>query len=254
MTFAKRCLAAALMLAALPARADLKAAQQAYAKLLSTYVNARGVRYATWRTSGDDLKRISEVVMIYRSTATSTLEPKETEALLINLYNAKILETVLLLNPSGSFRNLSKGLSQNEIFHRKAVVVDGKALSLDDLEKRLRQEFKDPRVHFALNCAARSCPPIRNEPYTGVRVDDQLDDATRAYLASPGAVEIETKHGETIIRTTMLFDWYADDFKAAGGTLGFLKTYGTPEIAEAASAKRVKVEYRPWDWGLNVAP
>jgi hypothetical protein len=243
-----------LAAAALPARADLKAAQAAYAQLLTTYVSARGVRYATWRTSGDDLKRISEVVMIYRSTDTKTLEPNERKALLINLYNAKILETVLLMNPSGTVRFLSKGLNPNEIFHRNALLLDGRPVSLDDIEKKLTTEFEDPRIHFALNCGSRSCPPIRGEPYAAVRIDDQLDDASRAYLASPGAVEIKTAHHDTTIRTTVLFDWYKDDFKHFGGTIAFLKAYGTPEIAEAASRKNVKIEYQPYDWSLNVAP
>jgi hypothetical protein len=192
--------------------------------------------------------------MIYRSTPTKTLEPNERKALLINLYNTKVLETVLHMNPSGSIRALSKGPSANEIFRRNAMALDGKAASLNDVQKRLSEEFKDPRIHFALNCAARSCPPLRGEPYSGARIDAQLDDAARAYLALPGAVRIERDGGRTILRTTILFDWYENDFKASGGTLGFLKTFGPPEVVEAASAKGVRVEYQPYDWSLNVAP
>jgi uncharacterized protein DUF547 len=247
-------IAAALLAAALPARADLKAAQAAHAKLLTTYVSARGVRYAAWRTNGDDLKRISEVVMIYRSSDLKSLEPNERKAVLINLYNTKILETVLLLNPSGSIRALSKSLRPNEIFHRKALILDGKVATLDDLEKRLLTEFNDPRIHFALNRSARSCPALRGEPYVGNRVEDQLEDATRAFLATPGVVTIDKSHRTTVIRTSMLFDWYKDDFKKLGGTLGVLKQFGPDAVVEAASAKDVKVEYQPWDWSLNVAP
>ena len=248
--------AAAAMVAhtALPARADLKAAQAAHAKLLTTYTSARGVRYATWRTNGDDLKRISEVVMIYRSTDLKPLDANERAAVLINLYNTKILETVLLLNPSGTFRALSKKLRPNEIFHRKAVVLDKKAASLDELERRIMAELKDPRIHFALNPAARSAPPLRGEPYVGNRLDDQLEDAARAFLATPGVVTIEKSGHTTVIRTSALFDRYKDDFKGLGGTLGVLKKFGSDSVVEAASAKDVKVEYRPWDWSLNVAP
>ena len=251
-----RCLAiaAALTLAALPARADLKAAQAAHSKLLTTYASARGVRYAAWRTNGDDLKRISEVVMIYRSTDLKALDPHEREAVLINLYNTKILESVLLLNPSGSIRALSKALRPNEIFHRKAVLLDGKPASLDELEKHLMNEFKDPRIHFALNSAVRSCPPLRGEPYVGNRIDDQLDDAARSFLATPGVVTIEKDHRTTVIHTSRLFDRYKDDFKSAGGTLGLLRKFGSDEVVEAASGKDVKVVYQPWNWSLNVAP
>ncbi|HEX4824495.1 MAG TPA: DUF547 domain-containing protein [Candidatus Polarisedimenticolaceae bacterium] len=243
-----------MLVAAVPAHADLKAAQAGHAKLLTTYVTGHGVRYATWRTNGDDLKRISEVVMIYRSADLKTLEPHEREAVLINLYNTKILETILLLNPSGSIRALSKALRPNEIFHRNALLVDGKPVSLDELERRLVKEYKDPRIHFALNSSARSCAPLRAEPYYGNKIDDQLDDATRAFLATPGVVTIDTSHHTTVIKTSTLFDWYKDDFKPLGGTLGVLKKFGSEAVAEAASAKDVKVEYQPWDWSLNVAP
>jgi hypothetical protein len=240
-------------LAVLPAAADLKAANAAYAKLLAKYVTARGVKYASWRANGDDLKLISEVGMMCRSTESKELEPNERKALYINLYNAKVLETVLLQNPSGSFRALSKPLRPNEIFERPAMVLDGKTISLNDLEKRLRDEFKDPRIHFAVNCASRSCPPIRVEPYSGTRVEDQLDDAARAFLATPGAIEIKTARDTTTLRVSKIFDWYADDFKKVGGALAFIAMYGPKDAADAAAARKTKLEFQPYDWALNVA-
>lgn len=253
--FAIRAAAALLVaaMAALPAAADLKAANAAYGKLLSKYLTERGVRYAAWRANGDDLKRISEIVMIYRSTASKELEPNERKALFINLYNVKVLETVLLENPSGSFRSLSKWLRPNEIFERPAMVFDGKSTSLNGLEKRLREEFKDPRIHFAINCASRSCPPIRVEPYSGARIEDQLDEATRAFLAAPGAIAITTSHGDATLRVSAIFDWHADDFKKVGGALPFIAMYGPQEASDAAAARKTKLAFQPYDWALNVA-
>jgi hypothetical protein len=242
-----------LAMAIAPVAADMKAANAAYAKLLSKYLNSRGVRYAAWRTSGDDLKLISEVVMIYRNAEVKELEPDARKALYINLYNAKILETVLLQNPSGTIRSLSKPINPNEIFNRDAMPFDGKNISMNELEKKLREEFKDPRIHFAINCAARSCPPIRGEPYTPERVDVQLDDATRRYLASPGAIDLRTKRNDTTLVVSQLFYWYKDDFKPVGGVLSFIKAYGPKEAADAAASRKTKLDYRPWDWGLNVS-
>jgi hypothetical protein len=240
-------------MAALPAAADVKAANAAYGKLLAKYLSARGVKYASWRANGDDLKLISEVVMIYRNTDTRELDPNERKALLINLYNAKVLETVLLQNPSGSIRALSKWLRPNEIFERPALMLDGKVLSLNGLEKRLREEFSDPRIHFAINCASRSCPPVRVEPYAGPRIEDQLDAATRAFLAAPGAIELTTSRGETTLSVSTLFDWYADDFKAVGGALPFIGMYGPKEAADAAGSRKTKLAFQPYDWSLNVS-
>lgn len=244
---------AALALAYLPAAADMKAAHAAYGKLLARYVTARGVKYAAWRASGDDLKTVSEVVMQFRSAETKDLQPDERKALYINLYNGTVLELVLFQNPIESIRSLSKKLSPGEIFSRKVMAFDGKGTSLNDLEKRLRTEFDDPRIHFALNCASRSCPPLRSEAYVPARLDAQLDDATRAFLASPGAVVVKTAGGKTTISVSKLFDWYADDFKASGGVLAFVAKYGPPEAAEAAASGKARLEFQEYDWGLSAA-
>ena len=191
--------------------------------------------------------------MIYRTADLKALEPYERKALLINIYNAKVIETVLLQNPSGSFRALSKGPSENEIFHRNAVALEGKPVSLNDLEKRLQSEFQDPRIHFAINCASRSCPPVRAEPYSAERLDAQLDDATRAFLASPVGLVVKTSGRHKTLGASRIFDWYKDDFKSSGGILKFIATYAPDEAAQVASSGKAKLELQPYDWGLNVS-
>ena len=245
--------AVVLAFAASSASADLAAATNAYGKLLSRYVTPRGVTYDSWRASGSDIKTLSEVVMMYRSTDPKPLEPNDRKALYINLYNAKILEAVLLGNPKGSIKELSKGLNPLEIFNRAGLNFDGKAISLNDLEKKLRDEFKDPRVHFAVNCASKSCPPIRPEPYAAATLDAQLDDSARKYLASPGAVEARTDGGKTKVVSVKIFDWYADDFKASGGPLAFIQKFGPPSVTEAMAGGKVKLEFADYDWSLNSA-
>ena len=254
MTFIRVAAAAAVLaLAASPAAADLVAATASYGRLLAQYVTPRGVKYEAWRTSGSDLKAISEVVMLYRSTDPKPLSPDERKALYINLYNAKVLETVLLGNPNGSIKELSRGLNPSEVFSRAGLNFDQKMISLNDLEKRLREEFKDPRVHFAVNCASKSCPPIRPEPYDAATLDAQLEESTRKYLASPGAVEVRTDGGKTRIVAVKIFDWYADDFKASGGALAFIQKYGPPSAADAIAGGKAKLDFGEYDWSLNAA-
>ena len=242
-----------LALAASPASADLASATKAYGNLLSQYVTPRGVKYDAWRASGSDIKTLSEILMVFRSTDPKTLEPNELKALYINLYNAKILDLVLLANPRGSIKEISKGLNPMEIFSRDGLSFDQKMISLNDLEKWLREEFKDPRIHFAVNCASKSCPPIRPEPYAAATLDEQLDDAARKYLASPEAVEVRTDGGKTTIMSVKIFDWYALDFKASGGPLAFIQKFGPPAATEAIAGGKAKLAFVDYDWSLNSA-
>jgi len=242
-----------LALSALPASADLASATKAYGKLLAQYVTARGVKYDAWRASSPDIKKLSEILMIFRSTDPKALEPNERKALYINLYNAKIVDMVLITNARGSIRDLSKALSPMEIFSRDGLSFDEKMISLNDLEKRLRDEFKDPRIHFAVNNGARSCPPMRPEAYLAASIDQQLDDATRKYLASPDAVEVRTQGGKPSIVSSKIFDWYAGDFKASGGPLAFIETYGPSVAGEAIAGGKAKLAFADYDWSLNSA-
>jgi hypothetical protein len=245
--------AAAVVLASLPAVADLAAATKAYGALLGRYVTSRGVRYEAWRASGSDLKTISEVVMLYRSTDPGPLEPNERKALYINLYNSRILETVLFGNPAQSIRDLSKGLRPGEVFDRLSINFDRRGLSLNALEKKLRDEFKDPRTHFALSCACKSSARLRPEPYVATELDDQLDDATRKFLSAPGSVEVVREGGKTRVVVSKIFDVFADDFKAAGGALAFVAKFGPRDAAEAIASGKVKLDFADYDWDLDAA-
>jgi hypothetical protein len=244
-------LAASTCAAEIPA--DVVTATTAYGTLLARYVTPRGVKYEAWRSSGADLKSISEVVMHYRNADPKALAPDERKALYINLYNAKMLETVLLGNPKGSIKELSKGVNSLEIFSRAMLTFDQKTISLNEFEKRLREEFKDPRIHFAVNCASKSCPPIRPEPYDAATLDAQLDDAVRKYLASPGAVTTRSDGGKAKIVAAKIFDWYADDFKESGGALAFIQKFGPADAADAIAGGKAKLEFADYDWSLNAA-
>ncbi|HVQ35658.1 MAG TPA: DUF547 domain-containing protein [Candidatus Bathyarchaeia archaeon] len=249
-------IAASILLVAGSAPADtasLESASASYGALLEKYVTPRGVRYAAWRTSGDDLKSGSAVLAAFRGADPVPLEPNARKALWINLYNAKVLELVLVGHPKTSIRELSKGMSGSEVFDRRTILYQDKGMSLNELEKRLRGEFKDPRVLFALDRSARSSPQLRPEAYDPARIDEQLDDQVRAFLARPDAVEVKTAGGRPTLTVSRIFQVYADDFKTAGGVGAFLAKYGPADAATAASGK-AKIEYAEFDWGLNAAP
>ena len=126
-------------------------------------------------------------------------------------------------------------------------------ISLNDLEKRLREEFKDPRIHFAVNCASRSCPPIRAEPYVAATLDAQLDDATRNYLASPDAVEVIDRRRQDDDRHGQDLRLVRRRLQGLGRPLAFIQKYGPPAAADAIAGGKAKLEFADYDWSLNSA-
>ena len=172
----------------------------------------------------------------------------------LNLYNAWV-QLALREDPSRLERRW-------RFFRAKRVPVAGRELSLDDVEhgllrrsqlklglgylrnpfpgafeRRFRVEERDPRIHFALNCGAASCPPIA--AYEADDLDDQLELATEAYLES--AVEHDPDVGEVWV--PKLFSWYRGDFGGKRGTVDFLRRYGL--VPEGAAPS---VRYRAYDW------
>lgn len=173
-------------------------------------------------------------------------------ALLINAYNAYTLDSILEEYPDiDSIRDLS------DPFEAKRHKVASYTLSLDDIEHKLiRPIFKDSRIHFAVNCAARDCPPLRPDAYTGGEIDDQLDEATADVLGSSQFVRVEGDE----LRVTKIMDWYGDDFvdEDFDGHASSLPAYieqHTPDddvrsFIEAHDGEP-SVSFLDYDWRLN---
>jgi hypothetical protein len=101
-------------------------------------------------------------------------------------------------------------------------------------------------VHFAVNCASVSCPPLREEPYVAARIDTQLDEAARRYLASPLGLQVRGR----MLHVSSIFKWYGDDF-APAGVLGTIATYGPPAAQQIARSPDVRLRFLRYDWSLN---
>jgi len=130
-----------------------------------------------------------------------------------------------------------------------AVVVDG-------YPTKIRAGFKDPRIHFAINCAAKSCPPIRTEPYVGARLNEQLDDQARRFLNGPHGARIEKDGSGVTLHVTKILDWFKDDFeKWGGGRVPFVRKYLTADKQQQLDAAngKVKLAFDDYDWALNDA-
>ena len=168
-------------------------------------------------------------------------------ALLINGYNAFTLRLILDHYPIDSIRSIP----DKDRWNAERWKLGGRTLSLNDIEhKEIRPKFEEPRIHFALVCASVGCPPLRQEAFTGAKLDAQLEEQTRYALSHDRWLQYEP--GSNRVQLTALFDWYGGDFKqAAGSVLGFVSRYA-PEVKAALDAgTKLKIEHMDYDWSLN---
>jgi hypothetical protein len=216
--------------------------EAAYGKLLKSYVRGDGVDYAAWNANASDKAALKSIVDQIAARGPSNESRDVALAYYINAYNAWILHLVLESYPLKSVREIAPLFG---VFTGDRIVVNGKQMSLNHLEKQIIiKQFKEPRIHFAINCASRSCPPLVNVPFTAGELNAQLDKVTRNFAPSPHAARMDPS-GKRIL-LSKIFDWYADDFKPAGGPVPFLNRYLKSPLPKAAS-----VGYQNYDWSLN---
>ena len=198
---------------------------------------------------------LANLASITLSQYQSWLRP-DREAFLINAYNAATVRLILTKYPNlTSIKDLG-GLFSSP-WKSSFVVLLGQTRSLDDVEHGLLRgapEDRDPRSHFAVNCASLGCPALRDEAYVGDRLDAQLDDQARRFLRDRTRNRFD--RGTRRMLVSRIFDWYGADFDRAGGVGGFLA--GSPDAlgmtpAEATDlhAGRIGIDYLPYDWSLN---
>lgn len=243
---AARCSLVVLAIALLAA--PLFAAEPDYsgwdAILARHYDPARGMDYASLKANRASLDRLRADLSRVNVAA---LTRDEQLAYWLNLYNISVVALVVDRYPVDSIRDLSTDpIIRFNVFKRDFVRVGNENLSLDDIEHvKIRQAFRDPRIHFAINCAARSCPPLSHEAFRGARVSQQLDAATRQFIQRH--VRVVRDGDGTTLRTTRIMEWFEDDFEAwGGGTVSFLRKYLAAELGG-----KVAVKYDDYDWALN---
>jgi hypothetical protein len=176
------------------------------------------------------------------------LPESERLAYWINAYNAY---TIALINAHGereSIRNI------RDAWRQEIVVAGGERYSLDQVEHEvIRKGFRDPRVHFALVCAAVSCPPLRSEAYDGTRLDVQLDDQARTFLLrSPEKNRVDASLG-TVHGSPIWASWYKADFGGDDAAVGaYLSRFFPPGPERELLARgRFRLVESSYDWGLN---
>jgi hypothetical protein len=210
-----------------------------YERLLGKYVTPDGVKYAAWKSNPADVQVLQAVVEGIAKEAISGLDKRQQLAFYLNAYDAWILHEALAKYPTASVKD-----ALFTFFITRRITVAGQQTSFKALEDNVIRRLGEPRVHFALNCASRSCPPLNREAFSGPKLEEQLERLAKGYVNSEKGVKYSAE--SKLAQLSKIFDWYKDDFKAEGGPLAFInKRRATPIPVDA------KITYQEYDWGLN---
>lgn len=227
-------------------------------RLLKTYVKPgvdglNRVDYAAFKSGAQ--RELKDYIRSLEAVDPRTLDRPEQFALLANLYNAKTIDIVLDHYPVASIHDISLGGGLLGLFaggpwKAKVLQIGGVALSLDDIEHGiLRTIFRDPRVHYAVNCASVGCPNLGSEAFTGDKLDAQLDRSARAYVNSRRGARVAPDG----LVLSSIYDWYRQDFGGSTqGVIDHLEAYADPGLAQQLAGVRSVASYA-YDWSLNDA-
>ncbi len=240
-----------------------------FERLLSHYVDANGyVNYERWHRDAMSIAQLDSylaAVSAFSPDSSPDRFPSRNDELAYWMYgyNAYVIKSVLSNWPLDSVTDVKapievvKGMG---FFYRLRYLFGGRAYSLLAVEnEKIRKEYKDPRIHFVLNCASESCPVIRPELPTGDPLELLLADSAREFVNDPANVQVD--HNDQVIYLSAIFKWYEDDY------LNWLRANGRPvdkglldyitPIAEGVltddleRASGYAIEFRDFDWTVN---
>jgi hypothetical protein len=231
----------------------------AFDALLKRYVlvqpdGVNRVDYAKWKGSAADAKALDDYIVALSRVEPSRLQRNEAFAYWANLYNAITLKVVIERYPVKSIRDIkSDGLFDPKAYigpwRTKRVTVEGRQLSLDDIEHEImRPTFKDPRVHYAVNCASFGCPNLLPKAWLSATLESDLDAAARDFVNhSRGAAVLPGNK----LRVSSIYKWFREDFgNTDAGVIAHLKKYARPELARQLE-QVTSVAEDHYDWSLN---
>lgn len=210
-------------------------------------------RIAYAKVSDSDRRQLDEYLASLSAIRISTYNRSEQRAYWINLYNALTVDVVLEHYPVESIRDISisPGLFSVGPWGKKLVTVEGQEISLDDIEHRiLRPIWKDPRIHYAVNCASIGCPKLMPRAFTAANTEELLEQGARDFVNSERGARIDSE-GRLI--ASSIYDWFQEDFGGSeAGVIAHLKRYAKPALAAELDGLEQVYGYE-YDWSLNDA-
>jgi hypothetical protein len=218
----------------------------AYDRLLKKYVNERGlVNYKGFKRDEKELQRYLD--LISKNPPTDKWSKNEQMAYWINAYNAYTIQLVLKHYPIASIKDIGSKIQIPFVttpWASKFFKIGDEEMSLDNIEHSiLRKKFNEPRIHFALVCAARSCPRLRTEAYTADKLIAQLDDQGSDFLNNPAKNAITPQKASL----SKYFDWYKGDWKENNKSVD----YWVNQYSKTKINKDTPISYLDYNWALN---
>ena len=229
----------------------------AYAMPTLSFVSSDHVDYTKVRSDIAFQEWISTLPTIDIPTQT----PNANKAFWINVYNGLTIQVVAENMPIQSILEIDDG----KVWTTRTFVVGNQTVTLDQIEKKILGSFKDPRIHAALNCAAKGCPPLFNEPFTAFKLDNQLDLVSHRWVNNGGFIYDDGWFIDSVA-ASQIFDWYKEDFPCDPtkpmpqydtteycGVLQFIANY-SPEYRKHIDKDYHTLAFRSYDWSLNSSP
>ena len=207
----------------------------AFNALLSKYVSSAGkVNYKGFQS--EEGKLDAYLKLLAENAPASDWSKNKKLAYWINLYNAGTIKLILNNYPISSITKIANGKPWDKVW----IKSGDKTLSLNNIENDIiRPTFKEPKIHFAVNCAAKSCPSLLNKAFTESNLNSLLEQQTKKFINNSAFNQISS----TSAKVSKIFEWYGVDF-------GDLKTY-LNKYANQKIGDNVSIEFVEYDWALN---
>ena len=199
--------------------------------------------------TANDHSQLRDYISRLEQINTKTLSQDQQLAYWFNLYNAKTVDLVLEAYPVDSILDIKDGFLPTGPWNRKVVRVNSQELSLNDIEHRIvRPVFEDPRIHYALNCAAAGCPNLMPRAWRAETLEADLDAAERAYVNDPRGIRFDANGRLTLSK---IYSWFSEDFgNDEEEVLEDLLYAASPELQDKLYG-RTSVDRYEYDWSLN---
>ncbi len=222
---------------------SLAQAERGYAAVLQRHVNQRGeVDFAALQADGSDsgIRALTGYVQAIAATPLDALPtPDARLAHMINAYNALSMFNVI----DSGIPATHAGWAKVKFFILRKFEIDGARMSLYSFENDVIRKLDEPRIHFALNCSAVSCPVLPRVPFSAAGLQAELDRETRAFFARPDNLRIA--HAERTVYFNEILKFYTDDFTPAHAPdlIAYAQRY-----TEARIPPDYAIAFAPYDW------
>lgn len=228
---------------------EIDQSHAAFTAVLKSHLKDNKVDYAGLKKNPGELTAYLDTLAAVPESAFNKWDKDQQMAFLINLYNAATLKLIIDHYPLKSIKDI--GSVMKGPWKQEVVRLFGKVQTLDHIENALlRAKYKDPRVHFAVNCASIGCPSLRPEAFQGAKLDTQFEEQGRAFLRDSSKNYLDAQNKTLYL--SQIFDWFKGDFTGKSGTVEkFIAPYVTNADRKVIEQGGLSIKNTKYNWNLN---